>query len=58
MSWGGYRFELRLLRHGFNRLELARDNAAVLRVFGNVSGLRWDLRGPRYLIQGPLRWMR
>ena len=36
MSWGGYRFELRLLQHSFNRLELARDNAAVLRVFGNV----------------------
>ena len=46
MSWGGYRFELRLLRHGFNCLELARDNAAVLRVFGNVSGLRWGSQGP------------
>ena len=46
MSWGGYRFELRLLRHGFNRLELARDNAAVLGVFGNVSGLRWAPQGP------------
>ena len=46
MSWGGHRFELRLLRHGFNRLELARDNAAVFRVFGNVSGLRWGPQGP------------
>ena len=55
MSWSGYRFELRLRRHGFNHLELARDDAAVLRVFGNVSGLRWGPQGPQIFDTGSFK---
>ena len=54
----GCRYELGLLKHSFNHLELARENAAVSRVNGMCLGSDGGLRGPRCVIEGPLRWLR